>query len=96
VAGEIDLTNVHHLETLIFKANNSRGGAIILDLDGVTYLDSTMFSALMKWANHMRILIVKPKTINALKLFDLIGLSRVVSVFDTIEDATARLAQKTP
>lgn len=87
VAGEVDISNIEHLRALFAKAQLAHRSTVIISLADVTYLDSTTFSSLIKWAKIMRIVVIKPKTAGAQRLFEVVGLQRVVTIFDTIEDA---------
>jgi anti-anti-sigma factor len=47
-AGELDLATVVRLEDVLRRVENDHGGAIVLDLGGLTFIDSTGISTLVK------------------------------------------------
>jgi anti-anti-sigma factor len=48
--GEIDMSNAHELEAAVRRAAE-RGGPVVVDLDEVTFIDSTGIRALLQGAN---------------------------------------------
>lgn len=86
-AGEIDISNISSLKELFDKALQSDSPAIIASLEGVTYLDSTTFSVLLKAAGLKRLLVVKPASVSVEKLFRIVGLERAAVLFETRDEA---------
>ena len=98
-SGEIDLSNINLLDAILEKATASPAVAVILSLDGVTYLGSTTFHALEDWGERLnqsgvRLFVVKPASSLGKRLFDLICLDGQIRTFDSLETAMQGALQR--
>jgi anti-sigma B factor antagonist len=88
--GELDLYSTPRLLAEL-EALVPDGPEIVLDLTGVTFIDSTALGAILLGARKLRqagggIAIVSPGATTT-KLLSMVGIDRVVPVFDTNERA---------
>lgn len=96
VVGEIDLGNVEVLRVALEPAvKNSQ--SVIMDLSGVTYLDSTTLHTIVMSdreisTHHCRLVVVGPPFL--FKLIQITGLQRHLSVVASMDDATQMLAAR--
>jgi anti-anti-sigma factor len=93
VRGEIDISNIARLQQVFEEVLARDPVAVVLSLEHVTYLDSTTFSNLARWSGRTHLIVVRPNDDGARKLFKIVGLSRVVPTFTSLEAAYAA-AQK--
>jgi anti-sigma B factor antagonist len=89
-SGDIDLSNVPLLWSNL-KAAGEDGHNVIVDLSGVTYVDSTGLKALLDCHNiflerGQRLTIAGPPTM-LLKILNIVGLGNSIPIFPSIEAA---------
>ncbi|HYF45549.1 MAG TPA: STAS domain-containing protein [Acidimicrobiales bacterium] len=87
LAGEIDLANHDHVAEEVKAAITNETTSVRVDLDGITYLDSTglrFLFALAERLDRMQVdlAIVAPPASIARKVVDVAGLGHVASIQD--------------
>lgn len=94
VSGDVDLANAPELRTCLADAVE-RHPAVVVDLAGVEFMDSTGLGVLVAAHNRAsaagrRLVIARPQRIvrNALRL---VQVDSVVDVYDSLDDAVASL-----
>jgi anti-anti-sigma factor len=80
VAGEVDLSNVGLLEDAIDEATVERPRKLIVDLRGVTFMDSTALHALFQARKHAASLILRAPSREARRVIELSGLDSVARI----------------
>ncbi|HKS47054.1 MAG TPA: STAS domain-containing protein [Amycolatopsis sp.] len=100
VAGEIDLNTAPELHSAIEKAlGQTRAGACVLDLTGVTFLGSPGLTTLLEAANHAEELgeplrIVVDATRPVIRPIEMTGLDHILSLYHAVEDALAAVRDR--
>jgi anti-sigma B factor antagonist len=91
VAGEIDVATAPQLRDRLQARVASGNSTVIVDLLGVTFLDSTALGVLVgalkqcrEAGGDLRLVIAESRT---LKIFEITGLTEVFSIHSTVEDA---------
>ncbi len=96
LAGEVDLNNVDDLISQLTATIAGGAHDLVLDLDGVSYLDSASLGALV--GAHKRlvaaggVLTIRCSRQRVLRLFELTGLSRVLRMHDSSLDVPAAVS----
>ena len=92
VTGELDVATASDLRSHLAEAVD-RGGLVIADLLGVTFIDSTALGVLLESLKRadpagadLRIVVAEPRI---LKIFDITGLTDLFSIFPTLNRAIA-------
>lgn len=85
LAGEIDLENAGSVEQHLQELISNRARSVVLDLGGLTYLDSAGLRALFTLANRLELLqvgleIVLPADSPVHKAVMLVGLGEIVPI----------------
>ncbi|MGB8265358.1 MAG: STAS domain-containing protein [Candidatus Velthaea sp.] len=93
-AGELDMTNVHELESRFAQAAEQNRGVVVVSLANVRYFDSRTIHALAIAAarlgkNRQQLVLVLPAMPSARVIFDMTGLKARLPVFDTRDEAIA-------
>lgn len=97
VDGEIDLDNASDLSEVALAAMQEIGPSLVLDLSGVTFMDSTGLKVLL--AVHKRAelaggrLVLAGPTRSVNRVVTITGFDRTFAVCDTVEDALAACAE---
>jgi anti-sigma B factor antagonist len=93
VEGEVDLQTAPELDARLGELEIGRDADLVLDLTGVTFLDSTGLGLIVKTHHavaasgfHLKLVCADPKI---LKIIRLTRLDEVVSIFDTVDGACA-------
>lgn len=90
-AGELDAHAAPVLEAEIGPASATPGGHLIVDLSGVSFIDSTGLGVLVTALKHTReaagTLDVVVATPRVLKVFGLTGLDVVIPLHSTLDEA---------
>ena len=94
--GEIDISNASEIRNQLLAALSNTAPGIIVDLSGVTYLDSRGVHVLLELAERVRVrqqrlCIVVPDTALIKRILKLTHLDEIVPLDNTLEDAVARL-----
>lgn len=94
--GEIDIANAAELRDELFAAMSNQPPGLIVDLSGVTYLDSRGVHVLLELAERMKIRhqqlrLVVPDTAMIKRVLQLTHLDEIVPIDPTIEDAAVRI-----
>lgn len=89
VAGEIDISNIAGLTDTIVTLPNT-GGGLIVDLTGVTYIDSTTVSVLHDLAMRLReraqrLVVVSPPDSPPRRVLELTAFHLTASLCDTLD-----------
>lgn len=94
VKGEVDVYTAPKLREKIVDLVTQGSHEIIVNLEGVEFLDSTglgvLVGGLKRVKSHdgtMALVCTKPKI---LKVFSITGLSKVFPIFDTVQEAVAQ------
>lgn len=98
VAGEIDLTNVEKLESILENAAEMDAGVIIVSLQDASYFDSRTIHALLRFAdrlrtNRQRLMIVAPRDGSPAKILEIAGITDALPTFDSVDQAAAAGSQ---
>ncbi len=92
VTGELDVYTAPALEELLGDLVDAGKVDIVVDLTGVTFMDSTGLGLLikvLKWTReHDGSLRIVANTEKVLKVFRVTGLESVLSIFPTRDEAT--------
>jgi len=93
-AGELDMTNVHELESRFSEAAALNTGVVIVALVKVRYFDSRTIHAVAIAAsrlakNRQQLALVLPALPSARMIFQMAGLASRLAVFETRDDALA-------
>lgn len=90
VEGELDLSNVSELRSVVADQCESHPAALIFDLRDLTYMDSSGLGVLVgakrRLANHEGEVLIITQQPTALKALSLSGLDRIIRVFSDEED----------
>jgi anti-sigma B factor antagonist len=86
--GEVDLATVKELERALLEARESRTGAVLVDLTGCTFLDSSGLRALVETRRRLerasRRLALVLSTPAVLRVFQLTALDHVFDIYPTL------------
>src|SRR5579872_6519433 len=96
VSGEVDLTNVEQLEATLEQAAHADRGAVIVSLQNASYFDSRTIHALLRFAdrlsvNRQQLMLVAPRAGSAGKILKIAGLTEVLPVYESADQAAAAL-----
>ena len=94
--GELDLSSAPNLTSAAEDAFADGYRLLLLDLSGVTFMDSTGISAVLSvdreaQGREASAAIIAPSE-NALRVLEMLGVDKVLKIYDTIEGALADLA----
>jgi anti-anti-sigma factor len=90
IEGELDLASLPQLTAVVAAARDEALEHLVVDLRGVTFLDSTSIefllrlSANLEEANAELVLVRGSRVVN--RLFEILDLGRVVTVVDDLPD----------
>jgi anti-sigma B factor antagonist len=93
--GELDMSSAPSLTAAAEDAIGDGYRLLLLDLSGLSFLDSTGLSALLAIhreakARDAQAAIIAPSD-NALRVLEMLGVEQVLNIHDTIEDAVRHL-----
>ncbi len=95
--GEVDLAAVADFKTALVEAAGA-DDALIIDLSGVTYMDSSGFSTLLEVNRFLRpmglSLYLAGANANIQRMLEITRLDTIFDVEDTVETAMARVAAR--
>ena len=80
VAGEIDLRTSPELREALADASTVEGSELVIDLTGVTFIDSSGISELLRASNAGHRLTLRHPAASVRRLFELAGLDQVADV----------------
>jgi anti-sigma B factor antagonist len=93
VGGEIDVYTAPKLRERLVAVIDSGGHDLIVDLEGVDFLDSTglgvLVGALKRVREHQGSLRLVCTGERLLKIFRITGLAKVFTIYPSVEDASA-------
>ena len=94
--GEIDIANASELRDELFAALSNQPAGLIVDLSGVTYLDSRGVHVLLELAErmkvrHQQLRLVVPDGALIKRVLQLTHLDQIVPVDATVEDAAGQI-----
>ena len=100
VEGEIDIANAAELRDELFAALSNRPPGLIVDLSGVTYLDSRGVHVLLELAErmkvrHLQLRLVVPESTPIKRVLQLTHLDQIVPVDPTVDEAAERVRSET-
>jgi anti-sigma B factor antagonist len=91
VAGEVDVYTSPLLQERLVEVLRDGSPKIVLDLSGVTFLDSTGLGVLITGLKRCRSadgdLVLVTAQPNVLKVLEITGLNDVFQIYETVEDA---------
>lgn len=88
VAGELDASNVKALDAAVRAAGDGAHGPVVLDLSGVTYMDSSAIQALIVLArDDAGLALVAPPASIVRRSLEILGIHRIVAVHANLRDA---------
>jgi anti-sigma B factor antagonist len=88
LAGEVDLSNAAAVEKQLAQAA-ATAAVLVVDLSDVDYFDSTGFGVLERLVQQTTIRVVLPHRAVIARAFQVTGLSQLVPVYDSLDDALA-------
>ena len=97
--GEYDLANVSQLDAALEQALSDDSTSCMLDLSGVTFLDSTVVRAVVRWSNDAQLserealAVVLGEGSFGLRVFELAGLANKLPVFSSRDSARTALLE---
>jgi anti-anti-sigma factor len=80
VVGEVDLSNADRLEAAIDHAATEHPAVIVIDLSGVTFMDSTGLHALFKARKKADTITLRAPSREARRVIELSGLDSVARI----------------
>ncbi len=97
VSGELDLHSVGSLQGALDDATEMTGEAVVVDLSGVTLIDSIALGALARASRRLREsgggLAVVASNPDIVRAFEITSLDRVIPLAATVTEALERLRQ---
>jgi anti-anti-sigma factor len=92
VHGEVDISDVRHLNAALQTAGQTDAGAVIVSLENATYFDSSAIHALASCRARLAIsgqslLIVQPTVKSGRRILEIAGLLRDQTVFASRDEA---------
>jgi anti-sigma B factor antagonist len=90
IAGELDLASAPRMKRALAEAINGGARQIVLDLAGVTFIDSTALGVLVGIQRNLRDgarLAVARAVPDVLNVFELTGLDATFDIFGTVDQA---------
>ncbi len=96
VTGEIDVATAPSLRTRLVDAEDAGQRVVVVDLSGVSFIDSTALGVLVgahkrltSVGGSLRLVVTEPRIRKVLEITDL---ARIFPVFDTVDDAVGEQA----
>ena len=86
--GEIDLSNVAEVEDKL-AATARDASELVIDLRQLSYIDSSGFGMLERLTRKTRLRVVLNKDAIVHRAFEVTGLSEVVPIYPSVDDALA-------
>ncbi len=93
VTGEIDVATAPQLRECLHRVIAEGGSTIVLDLLGVTFLDSTALGVLVgalkrchELGGDLHVVVADPRI---MKIFEITGLTKVFTITDSLQAAGA-------
>lgn len=93
VTGEIDVATAPQLRECLHRVIADGGSTIVLDILGVTFLDSTALGVLVgalkrcrELGGDLHVVVADPRIV---KIFEITGLTNVFTITDTLQAAGA-------
>ena len=91
--GEIDVSTAPELRQELVELATAGSGSVVVDLQGVDFLDSTGLGVLVSGLKRFRtggsdllVVVTNPRIV---KVFEITGLTQVFSMHETVDDAVA-------
>lgn len=100
VAGEVELHSAAQLRTELLQACDKERPCIVIDLSGVNFMDSSGIGVIVGALKRARerggtLSLVNPQP-RVRRIFEITGLLGALPFFETVDDAVAACAVKTP
>jgi len=93
VRGEVDIATAPKLRETLVELASQGAQHVVVDLDGVDFLDSTGLGVLIGGMKRLRgldgdltLVCTQPRI---LKVFEITGLNRAFTIFESVDDAVA-------
>jgi anti-anti-sigma factor len=100
VTGERDMSNVEALDDAVRTVLSDESTSCLLDLSGLTFMDSTVIHALVRWSKEAQVserealaIVVGGPDTAAARVLDVVGLLKRLPVFTTQQAAKRALEQ---
>jgi anti-anti-sigma factor len=94
LAGELDLDSVQEIGPVLDGALAAGGGSVVVDLSRVSFADSSALNLLLRTHTRTRLHLCGPLQPFVERLFDVTGLSGVLTVHDSLDDAVRAAAAR--
>jgi anti-anti-sigma factor len=98
VTGEYDMSNVDVLNNALKTVLSDDTTSCLIDVSGVTFMDSTVIHALVRWSKEAQVserealaIMVGGSDTPAARVLELVGLLKRLPIFATREEATLAL-----
>jgi anti-anti-sigma factor len=98
-SGEVDLTNADGLREALLSVLDAGARGLVVDMTQTTFLDSAGITALVRASRRasednatLRLAVTAPAV---LRVLNLVGLDRVISVYPGVSEAVASLPDQT-
>ena len=96
VSGEVDLSNATEVESTIADAVPNTARGVVLDLSGLTYIDSSGIRLLLSLAGRLRwrgqdLVLAAPPESRCRRVLSMAGVGSTVMLEATVDAARARL-----
>ncbi|MCH6162543.1 STAS domain-containing protein [Streptomyces marispadix] len=92
LAGELDLDTVQEIGPVLDGALAAGGGSVVVDLSRVSFADSSALNLLLRTHTRTRLHLCGPLQPFVERLFDVTGLSGVLTVHDSLDEAVRAAA----
>jgi anti-sigma B factor antagonist len=98
VAGELDLYSAPRLQDGIDEATTTEARTVVVDLSAISFIDSTTLGVLVQRSKRLardgQALAVVSNDPRTLRVFQITGLDRVLTIYPALDDALAVLVQR--
>lgn len=94
LAGELDLDSVQEIGPVLDAAIAAGGGSVVIDLSRVSFADSSALNLLLRTHTRTRLHLCGPLQPFVERLFDVTGLSGVLTVHDSLDEAVRAAAAR--
>jgi len=90
--GEVDISNAPDFRTALEQAGSTDLPTLVVSLSGISYFDSQSLEILVDFSkrltvNRRRLVLVAPKDSSPRTLLDLSGISTLIGVFESVDEA---------
>lgn len=99
VDGDIDLANAHEVRLALESAPDTETAAMVVDLSGTGYVDSSGVAVLVGVARDLsvrrqRMVVVAPTGAAVRRVLDIVQIGTLAPVYESVDDALAALVER--